>query len=137
LTPRPRGLLLRSPKGLTMIEQLQDLPPGVLGFIVSGKLHSDDYKHGLLPAVAERMKRGEKVRVVLVFPKFEGMSAGAMWEDLKMGFEHLTDWKRIALVTDVEWMVHMTQLFGWMTPGQLKHFPLAARAEAIAWAAGD
>lgn len=29
----------------------------------------------------------------------------------------------------------MTTLFGWMTPGQVRHFPLAQRDEAIAWAA--
>ena len=25
--------------------------------------------------------------------------------------------KRIALVTDIEWMRHLTALIGWMTPG--------------------
>jgi hypothetical protein len=65
------------------------------------------------------------------------MSAGAVWKDLEMGVGHLTRWKRIALVTDVEWMIHLTSLFGWMTPGELKHFPLAQRAEAITWAAGE
>jgi hypothetical protein len=51
-----------------------------------------------------------------------------------MGVEHLTNWKRIALVTDVEWMIHLT-LFGWMTPGELRHFPLSDRDDAVAWAA--
>jgi hypothetical protein len=32
-------------------------------------------------------------------------------------------------------MTHLTALFGWMTPGELKHFPLAERDAAIAWAA--
>ena len=36
------------------------------------------------------------VRVVLLFPEWDGMSGGAVWEDLKMGVEHLTTWKRIA-----------------------------------------
>jgi SpoIIAA-like len=49
--------------------------------------------------------------------------------------EHLTHWERIALVTDIDWMVQLTALFGWMTPGELKHFPLAEREVAIAWAA--
>jgi hypothetical protein len=30
----------------------------------------------------------------------------------------------------------MTTLFGWMTPGEVRHFPLAQCDEAIAWAAG-
>jgi hypothetical protein len=53
-----------------------------------------------------------------------------------VGVEHFRAWKRIALVTDIDWMRHMTQLFGWMTPGEVKVFPLAQRGEAIAWAAG-
>lgn len=36
------------------------------------------------------------------------------------------------------WMTRMAALFGWMTPGELKHFPLAERDAASAWAtAGD
>jgi len=33
-------------------------------------------------------------------------------------------------------MKQMTSLFGWMTPGEVKTFPLAQRDEAIEWAAG-
>jgi len=32
-------------------------------------------------------------------------------------------------------MSHLTDVFGWMTPGELKRFPLAEREAAIAWAA--
>jgi SpoIIAA-like len=51
--------------------------------------------------------------------------------------KHLTKWKRIALVTDLDWMITVASLFGWMTPGELKRFPVAEREQAIAWAAGD
>ena len=44
-------------------------------------------------------------------------------------------WKRIALVTGIEWMRHLTDLVGWMTPGETKTFPLAQLDEATAWAA--
>ena len=36
---------------------------------------------------------------------------------------------------DISWMEHVTALFGWMTPGEIRHFPLAQRDEAIAWTA--
>jgi len=52
-----------------------------------------------------------------------------------VGVEHFRAWKRIALVTDIDWMTQMTALFGWMTPGQVRTFRLAQRDEAIAWAA--
>ena len=77
----------------------------------------------------------DDVRMVIVIRDVDGRTAGAPWEDLEMGVEHLTTWKRIALVTDLDWMITVASLFGWMTPGELRRFPLADRARAIAWAA--
>ncbi len=118
-----------------MIAELTDLPDGVIGFEATGTLEAEDYRDVLLPAV-ERAATGGDVRLVIVISEFDGLSAGAMWEDLKMGIEYLRAWKRIALVTDVEWMAQMTAMFGWMSPGEVKHFPLSEQPAAIAWAAG-
>ena len=117
-----------------MIRELSDLPSGVIGFEAAGKLSAEDYRDVVLPAL-ERASAAGEVRFVVVIPEFHGMSGGALWQDLKMGIEHLRAWKRIAWVTDIEWMNYMTSLFGWMTPGEVRHFPLAQRDEAIAWAA--
>src|SRR5271165_5788613 len=113
-----------------MIQELTDLPANVIGFEASGKLAAEDYRDVLLPALERAAKTGE-VRVVIVLRDFDGMSGGALWQDLKMGVEHFRAWKRIALVTDIEWMRYMTDLFGWMTPGETKTFSLAQRDEAI------
>ncbi len=118
-----------------MIKELDDMPTGVLGFETSGRLEAEDYRDVLLPAVEHGEVDGE-LRVVLIIPTWDGMTGGALWQDLKMGTEHLRRWKRLALVTDLDWMVHATSLFGWMTPGQMKHFTLAERDQAAAWAAG-
>ena len=118
-----------------MIKELNDMPAGVVGFEVAGTLKAEDYRDVILPAL-ERAAAGGEVRFVIVIPEFRGMSGGAMWQDLKVGVEHLRAWKRIALVTDIEWMKQMTTLFGWMTPGEVRQFSLAQRDEAVAWAAG-
>jgi hypothetical protein len=118
-----------------MIKELSDMPAGVIGFEASARLEATDYRDVVLPALERAAATGE-IRFVIVMPEFGGMSGGAVWQDLKMGIEHLRKWKRIALVTDIEWMSRMTDLFGWMTPGETKTFSLAKRDEAIAWAAG-
>ena len=118
-----------------MIKELSDMPSGVIGFEASGKMRAEDYRDVVLPALERAAAAGE-VRFVIVIPDFDGMSGGALWQDLKVGVEHFRAWKRIALVTDIDWMKHMTSLFGWMTPGEVRHFPLTQRDEAIAWAAG-
>ena len=119
-----------------MIRELTDLPVGVVGFEATGTLKAEDYRDVVLPALERAFSSGE-VRFVIVMPEFHGMSGGALWQDLKVGVEHFRAWKRVALVTDIDWMRHLTELFGWMTPGEGKVFPLAQRAEAIAWAAGS
>ena len=118
-----------------MLQAISDLPDGVLGFEATGEIQAD-YRDVLMPAVREVWERGDEVRIVLVFERWDGMSSGAAWEDLKVGMKNLTKWKRIALVTDLDWMITVTSLFGWMTPGELKRFPVAERGQAITWAAG-
>jgi hypothetical protein len=117
-----------------MIKELGDLPASVAGFEISGKVSAEDYRDVVLPVVQRAAANGE-VRFLIAIPEFSGMTGGALWEDLKMGFEHLRTFKRIALVTDIEWVRHLTGLFGWMTPGDTKIFALAERDEAIAWVA--
>jgi hypothetical protein len=120
-----------------MIGELSDLPAGVIGFEASGRIRAEDYRDVVLPALERAAATGE-VRFVIVMRDFDGMSGGAVWQDLKVGIEHLRAWKRIALVTDIEWMRHATSLFGWMTPGDVKSFPLSELDAAVAWAgAGD
>ncbi|MBV9356899.1 MAG: STAS/SEC14 domain-containing protein [Chloroflexi bacterium] len=117
-----------------MITQLHDMPAGVIGFETHGMIEAEDYRDVVLPALVRAAEAGD-VRFLIVIPDFRGMSGGALWEDLKVGVQHLRAWKRVALVTDIEWMRHMTALFGWMTPGETKIFGLAQRAEAIRWVA--
>lgn len=115
-----------------MITELSGLPVGVIGFEASGKLAAEDYRDVVLPAVERAAEAGD-VRFLIVMREFDGMSGGALWQDLKTGIEHLHAWKRIALVTDIGWMTHATNLFGWMTPGETKTFALDEQDEAIRW----
>jgi hypothetical protein len=115
-----------------MITQLNELPNGVIGFEVSGKLAAEDYRDVVLPAIEKAAETGD-IRFLMVMRDFDGISGGALWQDLKVGVEHLRSWKRIALVTDIGWMTHATDLFGWMTPGQTKTFPLNQQTAATEW----
>jgi SpoIIAA-like len=118
-----------------MITKLDGLSDGVIGFDASGKIAAEDYRDVVMPALEQAAKAGD-VRFIIVMRDFDGMTGGALWQDLKMGVEHLRSWKRIALVTDIGWMTHATELFGWMTPGETKTFPLDQQDQAIQWVAG-
>jgi hypothetical protein len=118
-----------------MIKELDDMPEGVVGFEASGMVHADDYRDVVLPALERAGEKGD-IRFLLVIPDFKGMTGAAVGQDLKTGFHHFKQWKKVALVTDVSWMAHLTSLFGWMSPGQTRVFAMDERDAALAWVAG-
>jgi hypothetical protein len=117
-----------------MISKLDGLPLGVIGFEAGGEIAAEDYRDVVLPAVEQAAEDGD-IRFLIVMRDFDGMSGGAIWQDLKIGIAHLHAWKKIALVSDIGWMIHFTDLFGWMTPGETRTFPLAQKEQAIEWVA--
>ncbi len=121
-----------------MITVVDDLPEGVLGFDVTGKLAAEDYTDVLLPALDEVTSRGGEVRAVLVLgPGFDGVEPSAVWQDLKLGIKDWASWERIALVTDHGWLRDGLRMFAWAMPGEVKTFGTDERDHAAAWAAGQ
>jgi hypothetical protein len=114
-----------------MIRVLDGLPQDVLGFEASGRLTADDYAQVLAPALEVAAASG-KIRILLDFSgEFDGLEAGAVWQDLKMGVRDWNAWERIALVTDHAWMRDGLNLFSWAVPGEAKAFRPSDRAAAI------
>jgi hypothetical protein len=119
-----------------MLRLLDQMPEGVVGVEVTGKLRAEDYTAVLAQALDGATEGGRKIRIVLVFPgEFDGMEPGAMWQDMKTGVREWSAWERIALVTDHAWMRDGLALFAWAVPGEVKAFRASERDAAVAWAA--
>lgn len=113
-----------------------DTPDNVLAFRAVGKIEQSDYDDVLDPAIEQMIADHHDVRFVYVIgDDFDSYTAGAAWEDAKLGVSHASKWKRIAFVTDHDWMRHAVGIFGWMVPGEVKTFAVDKESEAIAWAA--
>jgi hypothetical protein len=121
-----------------VIETLPNLPANVVGFEAVGRISSDDYKNVLIPAAEAALEKSDKIRLLYILgERFEGISAGAVWEDTKLGLEHLRGWELMAVVTDVEWIGHALKAVGWMIPARIRVFPTSERAAAEAWVTAD
>jgi hypothetical protein len=117
-----------------MIEQLSGFPDNVLAFVGRGRLTRADYTEVLTPAVEKGLATHERIRLYYELgPDFAGIDPGAMWEDFKVGMEHLTRWERAAVVTDVEWIKQAMRLFDFLMPGAMKSFPPSEAERARAW----
>jgi hypothetical protein len=119
-----------------MIELIQDVPDNVIAFKFTGKVTGDDYETVLIPAMEAALEKYDKVRALAQMgPEFSGFEASAMWDDAKVGLKHYTNWEKIALVTDVEWVIHSVKVFGVLVPGEVKLFSNDQLAAALAWVA--
>lgn len=122
-----------------MIEVLTDMPEGVIGIRVSGRLQGEDLRE-FKPTMEELLKAGEIRIVEVIAPDYEGFGPGGLVEDLKLGFgsllQHHSAFRRIAVVSDKEWVAHTLHALAWMIPGELAVFSLEELDQAKEWAAG-
>jgi hypothetical protein len=121
-----------------MVERIDEMPTGTVGFRASGKLTRNDYRNVLEPVLMEAVESGE-VRMLFRLTDFQRLEPGAWFDDVKtglgLGIGHHSAWKRSAIVTDVEWVGKAFQFFAWMTPGEVKVFGLDQLEEAKNWVA--
>jgi SpoIIAA-like len=121
-----------------MVERIEAMPAGTIGFKVVSDLTGDDYRERIEPALAEAAEAGDVRLLFEIGPGF-GMEAGAVIEDaktgLKLGIGHLKSWRRTAIVTDVDWIGKSVRAFGFMAPGEVKVFPLDELGAAKVWVA--
>lgn len=119
-----------------MLKPIPKLPRGTIGFTATDQVTAKDYESVLMPAVEAALKKRKKIRFLYhLGPKFSGFSAGAMWDDAKIGLGHIGSWERIAVVTDVDWIRLAIRAFAFALPGEIKVFPNRQLAAAKRWLA--
>jgi SpoIIAA-like len=123
-----------------MIEPLDAMPDGTIGFRAPGRVTRDEYRDILLPAMRAATEAGEVRMLFVIGPGFEEFEPGALVEDTRagitLGIGHPHAWKRTALVTDVGWITKAVHMFAWLTPGEIMVRGLDGLEEAKAWVVG-
>lgn len=115
-------------------EIIDGLPRDVVALRAVGVITADDYRETLEPLVAKKLKEHDKLKCLIVLDDdYITYSGDAAWADTRFGFSHLTDFSRIALVTDIGWLTKAAGLFMPLMPYDFKAFPLAELEEAKSW----
>jgi SpoIIAA-like len=106
-----------------VVERIEDMPEGTIGFRATGCVTREDYREVLEPALRDAAESGEVRMLYAIGSGFEKFEAGALAEDARtgigLGLGHRSAWKRTAVITDVDWVRHALGMFGWMAPGEV------------------
>lgn len=119
-----------------MIEVMNDLPPHVVGFRVTGKVTKEDYENVLMPAVDAQSKMFNKINFILCLnTHMSNYTFGAWIDDALVGLQHLTHWHKVAIISHSNVIKKMTNIFGHLVPGIYKGFQISKLEAAKEWVA--
>ena len=121
-----------------MIETEQE--ENILFVTAIGTVTGEDYETILVPVLESMFSADGKVRMLYKLGEdFTGYTAAAMWDDAKVGMKHLTDFEKIAVVSDVDWIRGAVRVFGFAIPCPVKVFSDDESSDAHNWirAQGD
>jgi hypothetical protein len=117
-----------------MMQTIPGLPDDVVAVVAQGTVTGHDYESVLIPAVERGLATHEKLRLLYhLGPEFTGFTAAALWDDTKIGIRHLTAFAKVAVVTDVRWVVDAAKVFGLFIPCPVRVFGNDRLAEAKTW----
>ena len=118
-----------------MVERIEDMPPGTIGFRSSGELTEADFTDHLGPALEQAVAAGD-VRLLLITPPGFGgadVKATAARVQALANLGHRSDWKRIAIVTDSSFLRRSARLWAPMVPVETKLFKSDQEPAARSW----
>lgn len=114
--------------------EIVDKTGNLIHIKAQGEVTANDYETVLIPAVEETLQQHDKLKMIYELgPGMTGFSPGAAWEDTKVGMSHLTQFEKIAVVSDHHWLVNMVKAFGILMPCPVKVFAPNHVKEARDW----
>jgi hypothetical protein len=118
------------------LRQIDDMPPGTIGFEAIGEVEDDDWEEQVEPVLRSEMAEGQKVRLLyLLGPEAREVEGDAMTADTGFRARFATSFDRVAVVSDETWMRPAMRALSFLLPGKAKAFPVAELADAKAWLA--
>ncbi|MBB5619345.1 hypothetical protein HDE69_000381 [Pedobacter cryoconitis] len=117
-----------------MLTIIPNLPDHIFGVRANGNVIEDDLKQVLLPGLEALSKRYKEIYYLLVLETdVKNFTTGAWIQDLIAGVKHLTEWKKMAIVTDQKSVETFTDIFSYVSPGEAKGYKLSELPKAIDW----
>lgn len=113
-----------------MITEIPINESHIYAFKVKGKLEADDYKV-FRPRLEKLITKERPLSLLIKLENFEGWTAKAAWEDMKIGFKHHDDFLRIAIVGETLWEKLMSGFGDLFMQTEVQYFE--DESKALSW----
>ncbi|MGM9923506.1 MAG: STAS/SEC14 domain-containing protein [Bacillus sp. (in: firmicutes)] len=115
-----------------MIKILPSLDDSTLAVEISGKAMEEDAQR-MITAVEQRFGNDQPFNILAVIDDIDGTTLSGVAKGLKFDFKYLMQMRKIAVVSEKNWIEKMTGLGDYMPGMELKHFPKGHVNEAWTW----
>jgi hypothetical protein len=119
-----------------MIERIDDMPAGTVGFRGEGEVGEEDLK-ALAPVLREAVAAGEVRALLVAAPGFDSGQVRSLIRGGDAALGHHSNWKRVAIVTGNAWARRSHRAWGRLVPFETKLFGLDEEPAARAWLVED
>lgn len=117
-----------------MLEEIRGLPPHVVALRATENITKEHYDQVYIPAIERVANKFDQVNLLLLLETdLDDFSGGAYVKDILTGFQFISKWNRVAVVTDQKWVDKATLLYGEITPGEYQGFEIAEIEKAKQW----
>jgi hypothetical protein len=120
-----------------MLNIIDGLPPGAIGFVASETIGPDERHAVLEPSIAEALEGGRINLVYVLDSQFGGYDLGFPFDDVVFGTRHFTDFERIAFVADDGPFRRVVAALADLMPGKVRVFALQDVEAAKTWIADE
>lgn len=113
--------------------KLIDIPTeDTVGIRIGEKIEGEDYDQ-ILPEVEKKIEENDQINMMVDVENPEGVTASAVWKDLKFDARHFNNFKKVAVVGDEKWLEWMSNIAEPFTSAEVKNFKGDQKATALRW----
>jgi hypothetical protein len=117
-----------------MLQRIEDMPAGTVGFEAIGEVEDDDWEKVVEPVLRNEIAAGREIRLLYLAGTRSGEVEGdAVSADLGYRARHASSFERVAVVSDEDWMKPALGVLSVLLPGKAKAFRIHELAAAKQW----
>jgi hypothetical protein len=121
-------------KEAVVLTRRTTMPDAIQAIEAVGTVTAGDYQRVVAPLIDQARRTGSRMRLLYQFgPAFTRITAGALWEDTRLGSSYVRLLDGCAVVSDIDWIRTPTRRIAMFMPCPVRVYANAGVDDAVTW----